>query len=145
MLEAQMGDESTQKVSRKGSKDKSVFLIRKAQEMQGGLQCKHLSQYALFWWRRGNCVCLWNACQQRPSHITNFPTQTSPSTGIHVHDKKQAQEAQDCSKHMTWWWTHEPEDFCWKSREKSSGSKTGPYLLSEAGEFAPHLATGESR
>lgn len=37
MLEAQMGDESRQKVSRKGSRDKSVFLIRKAEEMQEGL------------------------------------------------------------------------------------------------------------
>lgn len=37
MLEAQMGDESRQKVSRKGSRDKSVFLIRIAEEMQEGL------------------------------------------------------------------------------------------------------------
>lgn len=37
MLEAQMGDESRQKVSRKGSRDKSVFPIRKTEEMQGGL------------------------------------------------------------------------------------------------------------
>lgn len=37
MLEAQMGDESRQKVSRKGSRDKSGFLIRIAEEMQEGL------------------------------------------------------------------------------------------------------------
>lgn len=32
-----MGDESRQKVLRKGSRDKYVFLIRKAEEMQEGL------------------------------------------------------------------------------------------------------------
>lgn len=37
MLEAHMGDKSREKVSWKGSREKSVFLIREPEEMQGGL------------------------------------------------------------------------------------------------------------